>query len=324
MGRDIEDRIAALARAQHGVVTRTQLLGLGLRKGAIRHRVRSGRFCVLHRGVYLAGPIMPPHGREMAAVLACGSSALLSHHSAASLWGLVAPAGASPSVDVTVPEGVFRQRSGVVVRRASRLDESDRTSLRGIPITTPARTLLDLASTSGGRDVERAVARAERERLVDAEELSIQMARYRRRPGIPALRAVLAVGGGPALTRSEAEARFLSLIRKARLPAPEANAVVSGYEIDFFWRAEGIAVEVDGYRYHSSRPTFEIDRRRATQLAARGVSVIRLSWRQIVDEGVATAVQLGQALLQAQHRPPRGEPDGRGDAAGAERPRRRR
>lgn len=182
------------------------------------------------------------------------------------------------------------------------MEDDERTSLRGIPITASGRTLVDLASVIGCRDLERAVARAERERLIDGEELPALIARYKGRPGAPMLRAVLAAGSGPLLTRSEAEAEFLMLVRKARLPTPEANVAIEGFEIDFLWRAEGIAVEVDGYRYHSSRPRFESDRRRMTYLAAHGISVISLTWRQIVDEGMATAVQLGQALLRAQRR----------------------
>jgi very-short-patch-repair endonuclease len=185
------------------------------------------------------------------------------------------------------------------VRRLSRLESDERTYVDGIPVTAPARTLIDFASVAYSRELEEAVAIAERQQLVVRAELLSNLARYRGRPGLRALRAVLAADGGPALTRSEAESRFLTLIRKARLPAPEANVMVEGYEIDFLWRAQRIAVEVDGYRYHRSRPQFEKDRRRAAELAAHGIHVIPLTWRQIVDDAVATAVQLGQTLIRA-------------------------
>ena len=302
MDRDLEDRIAALARDQHGIVTRTQLLRLGFLRGAVQRRVKARRLRVLHRGIYLVGPIMPAKAREMAAVLACGPSAVLSHRSAAALWELVSPAPASSPVEVTVQGRLHRQRAGVHVRRARRLEQDERATLQGIPVTTPIRTLVDLAAILSGQDLERAVARAERTGRIDVPELADHLARYGGRPGIPTLRAVLDTSRGPALTRSEAEIRFLRLVRKARLPAPGANAHIGGYEIDFLWRPEGVAVEVDGYRYHASRASFEGDRRRATHLAALGISIIPVTWRQIVDDGMATMVQLAQALLRAQRR----------------------
>ncbi len=169
-------------------------------------------------------------------------------------------------------------------------------------MTSAARTLLDLAPLIGVRELESAVARAESERLVSRAEAQELLARAGRRPGVAALRAVLELDGGPALTRSEAENRFLELVRQASLPAPETNVRFGGYEIDFLWRDHRIAVEVDGFRYHSSRPRFEGDRRRATNLAALGIHVIPVTWRQIVDEGMATAVRIGNALLRAELR----------------------
>lgn len=143
------------------------------------------------------------------------------------------------------------------------------------------------------------MARAEREGLVDGEAMDTLVARSRGRPGVAALRALVAAPAGPAFTRSEAEERFLALVREARLPAPELNVAIGRYEIDFLWRGAGIAVEVDGFRHHSSRPRFEGDRRKDTWLLAAGIKVVRLSWRQIVDDPVATAVQVGQVLARA-------------------------
>jgi very-short-patch-repair endonuclease len=302
MDHGIEESIADQARRQHGVVTRAQLLRLGLLPGAIRRRARSGRLRRLHRGVYLVGPVVQPQTREMAAVLACGQAAVLSHGSAAALWGLTPPQDGGMPVDISIASGHDNRRRGIRVRRVSRLDADERTELTGIRITTPIRTLLDFAAATGGREVERALALAERGHLVTRKDLLDKVERYRGRPGVPLLRAALEASGGPALTRSEAESRFLALIRQARLPAPEVNVRVGNYEIDFLWRAEGIAVEVDGYRYHSSLPRFESDRRRAAHLAARGIQIIPLTWRQVVDDGVATAVQLGQALTHARFR----------------------
>lgn len=297
MNRKVEDRVAAAAARQHGVVARAQLVEAGLSPSAVARRLRAGRLRPLHRGVYLVGPLSPARAPEMAAVLASGPGAVVSHLSAASLWG-VYPGRAGAPVDISVAANRGR-RPGIRVHRVVGLNAEERTVLDGIPITTPGRTLVDLAAAVGSRELEGAVARAEREGLVAPDALPALVARYRGRPGTPALRAVLEAGGGPALTRSEAEARFLGLVREAGLPAPEANVRVGRYEIDFLWRAEGIAVEVDGFRHHASRPRFEGDRRKDALLLSGGIKVVRLSWRQITREAMATAVQIGQALARA-------------------------
>jgi very-short-patch-repair endonuclease len=295
----IEEQIAELARRQHGVVTRTQLLELGILSGAVRRRVTSSRLRQMHRGVYLVGPILPTHAQKMAAVLACGPHALLSHRSAACLRGWTSAMSQAAPVNVTVAGSHHYHRRGIRVRRVASLEPDERDEVDGIPVTAPIRTLVDLASVARTSELENAVATAERQGLVTGEELFSALRRYQGRPGLRALRAILMEDGGPALTRSEAEARFLKLIRKAHLPAPRTNVVFEGFEIDFFWRPQCIAVEVDGFRYHGSRSQFEKDRRRAAELAAHGIHVISLSWRQIVNDEVATAVQLGQALMRA-------------------------
>lgn len=300
-----ELRITEIARAQYGLVRRSQLLELGLGAGAIQHRLGIGRLCRLHRGVYQVGPILPPRGRSMAAVLACGSDALLCDRSAAELWGLVQDDGrrrrSSPVDVLTVGYGA-EPRPGVRTRRVQALAPEDRAEVGALPVTGAVRTLVDLARIAGPRELELAVARADREGLVRRDALAERVAREAGRVGMPALRRLLERTGGPALTRSEAEARFLALIREAGLPVPETNARLGGYELDFLWRDRGVAVEVDGYRFHASRSRFESDRRRATRLAAIGAQVIPVTWRQIVDEPTATAVHLAQALLRAETR----------------------
>jgi len=302
MVEGIEERIAALAREQHGVVTRAQLLDLGLLGGAIGRRVAAGRLRRLHRGVFLVGLMTPPRAREMAAVLACGPAAIVSHRTAAALWELIPAQDDSLPVDVMLTEGCGESRRGIRVHRVAGLDSREWTKLDGIPVTTPARTLVDLAADVGSGALERALARAEREGLLGRTTPADLLAMCSGRPGAALLRAVVSRSGGPALTRSEAEARFLQLVRRAGLPAPEVNVIVAGYEIDFLWRALGVAVEVDGFRYHSSRSRFETDHRRGTRLGAHGIQLIRLTWRQIVEDELATAVQLAQTLVRAELR----------------------
>jgi hypothetical protein len=298
VSREVEERIAVVAERQHGVVTGRQLLEASLTRSAIDRRLESGRLRVLHRGVYLTFPFPLPYTREMAAVLATGSGAALSHRDAAVLWGVRSRGDASDPVHVTT---VVRRghRRGILLHRVARLDEEERTVKEGIPVTTPGRTLLDLASDLDARELEEVVSRAERDGLVVPAVLSLLLARHRGRPGVPALRDVLRTPGGPALTHSEAEARFLALVREAGLPPPECGVSVGRYELDFLWRAAGVAVEVDGFRYHASRPRFEGDRRKDARLLATGITVLRLSWRQLEREPVATAVQLGQVLARA-------------------------
>ena len=218
--------------------------------------------------------------------------------------GRAGPTGRSRSpavqpVDITIPADRNVLRPGIRVHRTASLDPDERMVVGGVPITTPGRTLMDMTVKVGIRELETMVARAQRAEILDEDRLFAMLERYRGRPGIAALRAVMEIPGGPAMIRSEAESRFLALVRKAGLPTPRANLKVGRYELDFFWPHERIAVEVDGYGYHSSRTRFEGDRRRDAWLNARGFKVIRLSWRQIVESPVPTIVQVGQALAKA-------------------------
>lgn len=305
MSPELEDRLAALAGHQHGLVCRRQLLGLGLSPAAIARRVKAGRLQALHRGVYLVGPLRPARATAMAAVLAGGPTAVLSHSSAASLWGLTKGVGdgsVPEPVHVTVPGSGRGGRPGIRFHRVAALTDDERAAVDGIPVTAPTRTLVDIAGALGSRELERALAVAERESLIGSDELAAIPERYKGRPGMPVLRALLQEAAGPDFIRSEAERRCLELIRTARLPRPHANVPVGPYELDLFWPDEGVAIEVDGWAHHSSRPRFEGDRRKDAWLRARGIDVIRLTWRQITRTPVATAVEIGQVLALARAR----------------------
>ncbi len=298
----IDDAIFALAARQHGVVTRAQLLAAGLTRGMVATRRGSGQLHRLHRGVYLLGglrgPLEPERAREMAAVLASGSTAVLSHRSAAWLWGALPRPGPATPVDVTVPRHSRTRRPAVRVHRSRDLPPHDTTRLDGIPVTTPARTLRDLSLVVGARDLDRAAARLERRRLIGSKEIEALPARHRGRPGARLLRAALPCGDGPTLTRSTAEERFLDIVRRGRLPRPRTNVVVRGHEVDFFWPEEKLVVEVDGFAFHASRHSFENDRRRDAELAAAGLRVVRVTWRQIAKETDVTLVRVAQALAR--------------------------
>jgi very-short-patch-repair endonuclease len=288
-----------LAALQHGVVIRQQLLDLGMSPGAVKRRVRSGWLRPVHRGVFVVGAIAPARALDMAAVLVNGRTALLSHRSGAALRGLIAPGPDGADIDVTVTTDIRTVRAGIRLWRASVLDPDERSIVDRIPVTITARTLIDLACVVDERQLERAVARAERERLISSDELVTLPDRYSRRPGVRRLRAVLDVAGGPAFTRSEGEQRFLALLREAGLPEPRTNFRVAGYEVDFYWPAERLAVEFDGWWYHGTRPRFELDREQSLDLAARGTQVLSITHRQVDRRPIATAAQVAQALAHA-------------------------
>ena len=260
--------IASLAACQHGVVARSQLLALGLSDSAVGRRVRLGRLHLLHRGVFAVGhTILTVEGRWMAATLA--TDGVLSHATAAAAWELRPRSGA---LHVITKSG--GRRTGLTVHRSRTIDPRDTTTHRSIPITTPARTIIDLARTLKGRPLEQALDRAEHLRLVDFSEL-------KHRPIPRSLQAVLSLYTASNPTRSELEERFLQLCDDHDIPRPQTNQRVSGYEVDFVWRERRLIVEVDGYAYHRSPTAFEADRERDIDLARAGWHVRRFTWTQI-------------------------------------------
>ena len=240
-----ERAIGALAERQHGVVSRAQLSGLGLGDGAIEHRVRLGRLRPVHRGVYTIGHrLLTQHGRWMAAVLAYGPDAVLSHRAAAALWGI----RGGTWVEVTVPGG-RRGRSGIEVHRAV-LPDDERTTHRGIPTTTVPRTLLDLSAVVKRHEVRSALRKAEHLRLTDPLSLHDLTIRYPRRPGLKAIRALLEEASiGARIIRSELEERFQDFLIRIGLPLPQTNVVIEGYEVDCVWPEQRLIVELDATRH---------------------------------------------------------------------------
>lgn len=303
MGRELEDRIHALAGKQHGVVTRAQLVEVGLSPAAVGRRLKSARLRALHRGVYYLGPFQHDRAREMAAALAGGPTALLSHTTALRLWGM-REVEVPGSIHVSVPGCGRGRRAGIRFHRIAELAEDERAVVDSIPVTSPARTLVDAAGILGSHEIARAAAVAEREGLIERDELNHLPERYRGRPGMAALRALLEDEAAPNFTRSAAERRCLELVRLAGLPRPRANVPFGPYELDLLWPAEGVAIEIDGWAHHSSRLRFEGDRRKDNWLRARGIEVIRLTWRQITRDGFRTAVQIGEILAVARARRP--------------------
>jgi very-short-patch-repair endonuclease len=300
-------KVAEVAGRQRGVITRAQLLHLGLTPDTIDNWLKSARLHSFYRGVYLLGHAQPAEGaRELAAVLACGPGAVLSHRSAAGLWRLLPdPSG---DVEITVGGRNCGTKPGVRVHRVAALDRRDIRKLGGIPVTSPPRTILDLAAIVAGSELERALAEAQARRLTRETELLSLLARFAGRPGTAALRSLIGGDASPALTRSQAEQRLLALLRSAELPPPEVNARISRYEVDFLWRERRLVVEVDGFRYHSSRGAFERDRLRDSGLAGMGFRVMRTTWHQIVRRPEALVARIATALAVGEG--PRSKSDG--------------
>ena len=287
--------VAWVAERQLAVITTRQLHTAGVPRGSREWRMASGSLHPRYRGVYLVGhPIPVPGAIELAAVLACGKRAFVSHRSAAVLWGLVKTPG--DTVDVTVVRRRCRSRAGLRVHRVDDLSAADRGQQRGIPVTAPARTLIDFTSTSGAEEAERVIAEAFALKLVTEPEVRAAVERAPGRAGVAQVRAILGQPGGPKRTRSGGERAMLRLIRAARLPTPRTNYPVAGFTADFCWPEQRLIVEVDGYPYHSARAAFERDPRRDIVHTNAGYDVLRFTARQLEDEPLYVAAVIARAL----------------------------
>jgi Transcriptional regulator, AbiEi antitoxin/Protein of unknown function (DUF559) len=290
--RETQTHIAFLeqATAQHGVIALHQLRELGLAPATVRARCAAGRLHRIHRGVYSLVPreLLKPEGLYMAAVLACGPGAVLSHRSAARLHGL--RNYRYHRVEVTVPNRSQRTHSGVAIHTSTTLTEADVTVVNSIPTTTVARTLLDLGEVLIARQLERAFDQADIMNALDLNEIHDQLARNPTRRGAKAVRHLLKthyIGSTP--TENEFEDAFLALTRSIGFPDPTPQFYVdpgdgeSPIRLDFAWPDRKIAVETDGRRTHATRQAFEADRRRDQRLTAAGWTVIRTTWRQLTN-----------------------------------------
>lgn len=295
---NMETILREYGAVQHGLVTRAQLLSAGVADHVIERRVRSGRLLRVHRGVYQADAVVGAGAREMAAVLACGGGCRLSHRSAGVLWQVAVSGASDGLIEVTMQRRRRRHIAGIRAHRVNDLAPDETTILDGIPVTTPARTLLDLGECLGPRELEQALARAERTGLVTREAVRAMVQRHPQHRGARELRQLLNGDQPAAFTRSGAEEALLALVRKARLPMPVMNARLLRYEVDFLWPGPRLVVEVDGMAFHGSARAFVEDRRRDAELTAAGYRVIRFTWQDITERWEATLVRLAQALVR--------------------------
>jgi very-short-patch-repair endonuclease len=294
-----------MAGRQHGVVTTRQLAALGIRGTSVKRRVASGRLVRLYPGVFAVGYV--PRTREtrwMAAAMACGPGSVLSHLDAAALWGFYERRGRN--VHVTTTSRAGRKLPRIHAHLARKLEPDDVTTKAGIPVTSVARTLIDLSDLLSRDRVLRAMREAEYLGLLDLDSLlaAVERARGRRRLGV--LKHAIARHRPGEIVREELEHRFLELVHAAGLPHPQTNVKIQTrrrkYEVDCLWRAEGVAVELDGRAAHARATAFEEDRARDAALSAIGLRPLRFTWHRVTEEGSEVVAELRATLGRATDR----------------------
>jgi very-short-patch-repair endonuclease len=290
MADSVGAAIGRLAHRQRGYVTRRQLLDLGLRSDAISYRIETGRLIPVYAGVYAVGHLPTlPQDRACGALLACGPDAVLSHGSGAALWG-VFKRWEMP-FDVTATSA--RRRRGIRVHRTVLSHRDIRVHL-GVRVTSPARMLLDICPRLGDKTLTRAVNELRLERHLNLADLAELLDRFPRNRGAKRLRLFLQPPGGP--TRSEFEDAFLEFLRRYGFPQPLVNTRVAGREVDAFFPVERVIVELDGYRFHSSRERFEQDRDGDAEMLAIGLATVRITWERMTRAPAREADRLLRIL----------------------------
>ena len=290
-GVRLDATLADAAAAQYGVLSLDQLRALGLGARAVQQRARAGRLHRIHRGVY--SPVPPPllarNGLLLAAVLACGPEAVLSHESAALLHGIHRPNIKRGDIDITAARR--HAHHGITVHRSGTLTARDVTRVQRIPCTTIARTLLDLAEVMVEGPLESALNEADASRRLDLHAIDDQLQRNATRTGAKRLRAALRLyQPRQAPPESRLEEDFLRRIRAAGLPEPRRQVLLDledgepAFRVDFMWPEHRAVVETDGNEYHGTRRAFEIDRRRDQRLMQAGWRFARITWRQLRDD----------------------------------------
>ena len=288
-----ERRIEALAAKQYGLVTRQQLLRLGMSSRQVERRRAARRLISVHAGVYAVGHVeRTPLAKAMAAVLACGRDAAVSHGSAASLWGLT-PRWTFP-VEVVSPRD--HRLVDVMTHRSSTLTRADIRVEKGIRVTSIARTLLDVAPRTPAKHLTRMANDALRSRRLRQHELDEVVKRCPRHPGATRLRPFTTPEHAP--TASGLEDEFLALLARYGLPMPLINATVAGYEVDAFFPPERLIVELDSWRFHGDRRAFENDRERDAATLAAGCATMRMTWERLRVAPEREAARL-EAVLRA-------------------------
>ncbi len=297
-----DSSVAQIAAEQHGLISLEQLVELGIERSTAQKRVEAGTLHRLHTGVYAVGYFRPTqHQRLMAAALTCGPDAVVSHRSAAALWGL--RENRLVSIDVTAPNRRGRVPRGIDAHRDGSLTLADRTVLHGIPCTTVPRTLLDFAAAAPIWELRKAISEAEVLQILNHDAVRRLIKRSRGRRGVARLRMLMdQIHPQTKRTRSEMEILFLEMCKRAGLPEPEVNPVLfaGGHRTipDFLWRQAGLIMEADSRRFHDTDSAFQSDREREQRLQLAGWRVSRCTWEQIEREPSRLAETIRGLLAQ--------------------------
>jgi very-short-patch-repair endonuclease len=287
--------VRAIAAMQQGLIRRDQLAAAGAGRGMIDGRVRRGELVVARRGVYRVGPIAGAMAPEMAVILACRSPAWLSHDSA----GYAQRLGNWPTrptpIQITT-RGVRPSLPRVRTHRTRSIADDEFVVLDGVPMTSAARTIVDLAGGLPPWETERLIGEAFALRRTNHAALRRLADRYPTRPGVPVIREILDAPRKPDRFRSPPERQLAALLRKAGLPRQQTNARIGTWEVDLLWPEQRVIVEFDAYSTHSGRDRFERDRRKDTELGLAGYLVIRVTGRQLADEPEAIVARVAAAL----------------------------
>ena len=290
-GSTVERRIARIASRSHGVVTRAELLAAGITAAEIKRRGRKGGLIRVHRGVYRVGHTAPSlEARYIAAVKACGPGSVLAGRAAAHLLGLLRRPPSLPEVAT----GTERRIPGLITHRVRRIEPTDATRWRGIPVTTVPRTIVDLAPVLPEDVLARAFHEAAVRHRTRVDQVERVLARRHNWPGAGKLRRVL--WGEAPVTLSRLEARFLARLEAAALPQPEVNRRTEGRYVDCRWPAHRLTVELDGYRYHQTRHAWEQDREREREARARGDEFRRFTWLDVTESPGPMLADLNRLL----------------------------
>jgi hypothetical protein len=297
-----------VASRQRGRLSRRQLLAIGVSSSAIQRMIARGHLLVRHPGVYALGHAAAVAlAKETDALLAGGPDVRLGSASAGSLWGLTHPGRQEDPVHLIVPGRRGPRLPGVTVHRTTILSDRDIRWREGLPVVSPARALLDLAVILTARSLELAIDRGLVAKVLRAEDLDELLGRSRGHPGHARLAAAAAELGGdhlPTITAAESEELFLDIVRRAELPPPLVGARRFGYEIDFLWPEHGLAVEIDGLRFHGTPRAFHHDRRRDRDLFGHGIIVMRYPWRDLRQRAMAVGAAVAAGLVRAAARGP--------------------
>ncbi|HTU97080.1 MAG TPA: DUF559 domain-containing protein [Solirubrobacteraceae bacterium] len=283
--------MARLAGDQHGVVHVSQLAALGIGRSAMRHRIAKGRLHVVLPSVLSVGSsVLQPYGGQTAALLYAGDDVVISHDSAADLWGTP---GNPSFVALTVVGRKVAEQPGVRIHRVATLDIRDVRLQHGLPVTAPARTLIDCATRP---DIDELLNEARAQNLVTDTAIRQAIARCPGRTGIKALRALLEAEQESGYTQSQAERRLKRMVAAARLEKPIFNTYLEGIRVDAYWPRLNVVVEVDGYRFHGNWAAFQRDRARDNTLVGAGYVVLRFTWHQLTEEPWWVIAEIARTL----------------------------